>query len=251
MVPEWMQELWKRVILWIRIPKKNRSADHIEYIVRKSLTSEGFEVHAVDVDYNRSQDKYYVRPIISGTCKSTRECVEVLVNGRAGEIRLDTGVFVYQRDNTCNEPLFDRLHCSRRRIRPLRQTCNQNDSRNGSTPLYSMVVLPPDQPRAVSRSKTLSRHTQKSPHGHMGKGVSKSLPIRRRNRSRAMSGVHSAVWKNTQDAATYRTSGAYGSTSNGERNIYTKYRKMRHHRSSRRHTFLPLCGGRRLVSAVC
>ena len=239
MVPEWMQELWKRVILWIRIPKKNRPADHIEYIVRKSLTSEGFEVHAVDVDYNRSQDKYYVRPIISGTCKSTREC---------GEIRLDTGVFVYQRDNTCNEPLFDRLHCSRRRIRPLRQTC---DVRNGSTPLYSMVVLPPDQPRGVSRSKTLSRHTQKSPHGHMGKGVSKSLPIRRRNRSRAMSGVHSAVWKNTQDAATYRTSGAYGSTSNGERNIYTKYRKMRHHRSSRRHTFLPLCGGRRLVSAVC
>ncbi len=168
MVPEWMQELWKRVILWIRIPKKNRPADHIEYIVRKSLTSEGFEVHAVDVDYNRSQDKYYVRPIISGTCKSTRECVEVLANGRAGEIRLDTGVFVYQRDNTCNEPLFDRLHCSRRRIRPLRQTCDGE--------LYSMVVLPPDQSRAVPRA---SRYTHKSPQ----------TPVRRRKRSRNATGT--------------------------------------------------------------
>ena len=251
MTPEWMQQLWQRVTLWIRIPRKSRTPDHIERAVRNSLTAQGFVVHAVDVDFNRGQDKYYIRPVVSGTCRSTKACVEVLNNCCAGEVRLDTEVFVYQRDNTCNEPLFDRIHSPRRRIQPLRQTCGEDDPRDGSAPLYRMVVLPPQGRGGSPSPKAVPRHAQKSPHSRMGTRMSRALQLRGDSWPRAVSRVYEAVWKDSQDAAASGATRTDGFTAVHRRNGHSSKRKMRHRRSSRRHSFLPLCGGRRLVSAVC
>ena len=108
-VPEWLEDLWKRVTQWIRIPGRKRDVDHIKYIVRKSLTVQGFCVHHIHIDYNNVQDKYYVRPVVSGMCKSTQTCVEILANSPAGGILLETEVFVYQRDNTCDESYYGQV----------------------------------------------------------------------------------------------------------------------------------------------
>lgn len=251
MTPKWLQQLWQRVTLWIRIPRKSRTPDHIEHVVRQSLTAQGFVVHAVDVDFNSGQDKYYIRPVVSGTCKSTEACVDVLNNCRAGEVRLDTDVFVYQRDNTCNEPLFDRVHSPRRRIQPLRQTRGEDDSRDGSAPLYRMVVLPPQGRRSSPSPEAVPRHAQKSSHGRVGTSVSRALPFRSGRWPRAVSRVYETVWEDSQDTATSGATRADGFTTVRRRNGHSSKRKMRYHRSSRRHTFLPLCGGRRLVSTVC
>ena len=250
MTPEWLQQLWQRVTLWIRIPRKSRTPDHIERVVRNSSSAQGFVVHAVDVDFNSGRDKYYIRPVVSGTCKSTKACVEVLNNCRAGEVRLDTEVFVYQRDNTCNEPLFDRIHSPRRRIQPLRQTCGENDPGDARLTLYRMVVLPP-QGRGSSCSPKPYRATHKNhptavwvracPE-HYNFAVTVGLELCRE---------YTGGMENSQDAAASGATRTDGFTAVRRRNGYSSKRKMRHRRSSRRHTFLPLCGSRRLVSAVC
>ena len=250
-VPDWLKDLWTRVTLWIRVPPKNRTKETIERVIRKSLTRKGFAVHRVGIDYNASQNKFYVRPVISGTCKSTRACVEILVRGRAGEICLDTGVFVYQRDNTCDEPLFDRIHCERRRIKPLRQTCDQDDSGNRTAPLYSMVVLPPKGHAKRSSSKTVSSHAQEPPHGDLGARTPQSLPFCSDGWTRIVPRVHKEIRKSTQNTTAYRTTCSDGRGSKRRRDIHAARSQMRYHRSSGRRTLFPLCSGRRIVSAVC
>jgi len=79
-----------------------------------------------------------------------------LVNGRAGEVRLETDLFVWQRDNTTQEPLFNRAESTRYRIRALRLKADRTDS------LYRVVVLQPGDDAATNRSKTLPRNSQKS-----------------------------------------------------------------------------------------
>ena len=142
-VPEWLEDLWKRVTLWIRIPGKKRDPDHIKYIVRKSLTVQGFCVHHIHIDYNESQDKYYVRPVVSGTCKSTQACVDVLANTPAGEVRLETEVFVYQRDNLsrATRPFI------KRHIKPDKER------------LYTMKIIPPER-KHKRRRRTHACHRQ-------------------------------------------------------------------------------------------
>ena len=147
-IPQWLEDLWERVTLWIRIPARNRKSDQIKNIVYKSLDNMGFRVHHIHIDFNTCQDKYYVRPIISGTCKSTRTCVDILANSPAGEVRLETNIFVYQKDNTCDGRNNDRPGV-KRHIQPV------------SHNLYSMKVLQPTR-RRHRRCNVLRRRNRMS-----------------------------------------------------------------------------------------
>lgn len=115
--PNWLMNIWTQVQIWIRIPRKKRTADQVQSAVKKSLTREGFYVHRIHMDYNKSQRKFYVRPVISGRCNSTKKCVDILKRGLAGEVRLEAGDFVFQRDRINGEPIFNRKFLPRRRIR--------------------------------------------------------------------------------------------------------------------------------------
>lgn len=250
-VPQYILDIWSRVTLWVRIPSKKRTVQEIQTLVQDSLECEGFSVHSVEVDFNASQDKYYVRPVVSGTCESTKACVERLSNGRAGEVRLETDLFVWQRDNTTNEPLFNRSQSTRYRIRPLRQTCHKDDSRDRTDTLYRVVVLQPGDDATSNRSKTIPPHPQKSSHSHMGTRRSRALQIRRKSRSRTLRRIHSAVQENTQDTKTSSTVEDLGFTTVRRRKIRTAKTQTSYHRFATRHKILPLCRGGRLVSPVC
>lgn len=250
-VPQHILDIWSRVTLWLRIPTKKRSEANIAKLVRESLEREGFSVASVAIDFNPAQDKYYVRPVVSGTCDSTRACVERLVKGRAGEVRLETDLFVWQRDNTTHEPLFNRAESTRYRIRALRQTRHKDDPGNRPGTLYRVVVLQPGDDATTDRPKTIPRNSQKSSRVHMGTRKSRALQVRRKGRTRTMRRVHASVQKGTQDTEASSTVKDLGFTPVRRRKIRTSKAQTSYRRFAPRHRVLPLCRGGRFVSPVC
>lgn len=158
--PPFVRRIWDRVRLWIRIPRRGRTGGDVQALMRRVLAAEGFRVHRVHVDLNASQGKFYVRPEVSGATQSARACVEVLANRRPGEVRLDAGEFVFQRDNTVREALFDRRRSRRFRIRAT------------SGPRFDLTVLEPGcedtSPRTVTSPRVVRQPIYGSgspPHG--------------------------------------------------------------------------------------
>lgn len=250
-VPQYILDIWSSVTLWLRIPSKKRCVADIEKLVRDSLKREGFSVASVGIDFNAAQDKYYVRPVVSGTCDSTRACVERLANGRAGEVRLETDLFVWQRDNTTDEPLFNRSESTRYRIRSLRQTCGQDDSRDRPGALYRVVVLQPGDDAATDRSKAVPRNSQKSPRVRMDTRKTRALQVRRKGRTRTMRRVHSPLQKDSQNRETSTTAENFGFTTVRRRKLRASKAQTSYRRFTRGHRVLPLCRGGRFVSPVC